>query len=155
MYEPLLFIHSWFRWIVVITGVRLLFLLLRGWITKKEWEAIDTKNVKIFNEVLAYQIAMGIGLYAFLSPLTKIAFSDMKYALKDPILRFWSFEHGTTMILAIAIFEIGRMIAMKKAPIEKRFKILSITMMISISAILMAIPWPFLKHGRNLFRFFF
>ncbi|WP_142409190.1 hypothetical protein [Bacteriovorax stolpii] len=155
MYEVFLFVHSWFRWIVVVAGLRLLAIVLYGWIKKKNWDRSDQKALSLFNEVLSYQIAMGICLYGFLSPLPKIGWSDMNLALHDPILRFWTIEHITSMLSSIATFHVGRMIALKKSPIEKRFKVLSITLLLSMALILSAIPWPFLKYGRDLFRFIF
>lgn len=155
MYEVFLFVHSWFRWIVVVAGLRLLFILLHGWIKKKKWDGTDLRALSLFNEVLSYQIAMGICLYGFLSPLPKIGWNDMAFTLRDPILRFWTIEHITSMLSSIAIFHIGRAIALKKAPLEKRFKVLSITLFLSMLLILSAIPWPFLKYGRDLFRIVF
>lgn len=155
MYEVFLFVHSWFRWIVVFAGLRLLVIVLRGWITKKNWEAHDTSALNLFNEVFGYQVAMGIALYGFLSPLPKIGWSDMEFAFHDPILRFWTIEHIFSMLSSIILFQTGRFYALKKAGIEKRFKIISLTLIFSMLLILAAIPWPFLKHGRDLFRLYF
>ena len=155
MYEVFLFTHSWFRWLVVIAAIRLIFIMSRGLIQKKTWSSDDTRTVNLFNEVLAYQVGMGIALYGFLSPLPKIGWSDMAFTLKDPIIRFWTIEHATSMIFAISTFQIGKFIALKKTPPEKRFKAVLIAIGISFLFILAGIPWPFLKHGRNLFRFYF
>ena len=94
MYPVFLFIHSWFRWLVLIAVAQLLFMVLKGLITKSQWGTNETKSVKLFNEILSYQFAMGLILYVGLSPLTKIAFSNFSLAVKEPTLWFWTLEHG-------------------------------------------------------------
>lgn len=98
---------------------------------------------------------MGIALYVFLSPLPKIGWQDFSFALHDPILRFWTIEHATGMLSALTIFQIGRMLVLKKVKAEKRFRVLTITLILSLLIILATIPWPFLKHSRDLFRLYF
>lgn len=155
MYDVFLFVHSWFRWIVLVAGLRLYFLLAIGLIKKKSWSATDSKAVSQFNEALMYQVAMGLGLYLFLSPLPKIGWSDMNFAYKDPAFRFWTLEHPIGMITGLIIFQIGRVLAIKKFSVEKRFKVLFISFTVAFLIIIATIPWPFLKHGRNFFRFYF
>lgn len=155
MYDVFLFVHSWFRWIVLVAGLRLYIVLAIGHIKKKAWTAADSKAVSQFNESLLYQAALGLGLYLFLSPLPKIGWSNMSFALKDPAFRFWTLEHPIGMISGLIVFQIGRMLAIKKYSLEKRFKVLLISFTIAFLIIVASVPWPFLKHGRNLFRFVF
>jgi hypothetical protein len=155
MYDVFLFAHSWFRWMVLIAGLRLFYVALKGWIQNKSWDSSDSEALSLFNEVLLFQIVMGICLYGFLSPLPKIGWSDMEFARRDPILRFWTIEHPVGMIIALSVFQIGRMLAIKKFKIQQRFKVITITLTLSLVIILATIPWPFLKHGRDLFRLYF
>lgn len=155
MYEVFLFVHSWFRWIVLAAGVRILFTSLLGWILSRNWDSTNTKTLFLFNEVLMYQVGMGIALYGFLSPLPKLGWQDWPNFLHDPILRFWTMEHPMGMLLGLAIFQIGRRVTLKMVKIENRFRTLAITLILSLMIILCTIPWPFLKHGRALLRLHF
>lgn len=155
MYQVILFIHSWFRWLVLIAAVQLLYKIIKGLVTKSLWGAEENKSLKLFGEVLNYQIAMGLVLYVGLSPLTKIAFSNISLAIKEPTLRFWTFEHGPSMLMAMGLFQLGKFITLKKSRDDQKFIRIFITLILSLTIILMAIPWPFLKYGRDLFRLFF
>jgi hypothetical protein len=62
----------------------------------------------IFIITLDTQFLVGLGLYAFLSPFTKIAFQDFAGAITNGSLRFWSVEHIAGMIVGIALAHIGR-----------------------------------------------
>lgn len=155
MYDVFLFVHSWFRWIVLIAGLRLYYILAIGLIKKRSWSSEDTKALSQFNEALLYQVALGIALYLFLSPLPKIGWNNMDFAFKDPAFRFWTLEHPIGMISGLIVFQIGRILAFKKFSIEKRFKVIVISFTFAFLIIIASVPWPFLKHGRNLFRFVF
>lgn len=155
MYDVFLFIHSWFRWIVLIAGFRLFYVVLIGFIKNKTWSSSESRAFSQFNEALFYQAALGLALYLFLSPLHKIGWSNMEFAYKDPAFRFWTLEHPIGMLSGLIVFHIGRILALKKFSIEKRFKVIFVTLTLSLLIIIASIPWPFLKHGRNLFRLYF
>lgn len=155
MYDILLFVHSWFRWLVLIAGLQLIYQMYSGWITKRTWSPDNVRSVSLFNEVLSYQVGMGILLYCFMSPLPRAGWIDFAFTMKNPVLRFWTLEHAVSMLIAISSYQIGKFYSLKKAAVENKFKAMSITITFSMFAILIGIPWPFLKHGRNLFRLFF
>jgi len=155
MYDVFLFVHSWFRWIVVVAGLRLFYILIKAHIGNKTWSSVESSTLALFNEALFFQVAIGLPLYLFLSPLPKIGWSNLEFAFRDPAFRFWTIEHPVGMLSGFIVFQVGRFLALKKYSIEKRLKIITITLTLSFLIIICSIPWPFLKHGRNLFRFYF
>jgi hypothetical protein len=60
MYEPLLLIHSWTRWIVLIGLVFLFIRSLQGWVKQTEWTDGHTTFVWAVDQVLGYQVLFGI-----------------------------------------------------------------------------------------------
>lgn len=153
MYEALLFIHSWTRWAVVIGIVLILWQTLNGWLRNKKWTGYDNHLVWAFDQVLNYQVIFGLVLYLGLSPMTKMFFKNWGVIKDNPVFEFWAYFHISMMLLSIVIFQIGKFITYKK-PIEQRHKGVAITMIFITLTIGLAIPWPFLVHGRALFRGF-
>lgn len=154
MYESVLFIHHWFRWLVLLIGLTLLLRSLHGWITQKTWSGPENSLLWGFDQVFNYQIAFGLILYLGVSPIPKMALQNFAASWKDPFLRFWTFEHGPTMILSMAIFQLGHFLFKRSAP-AARFKIISLTMIVVMGMILAAIPWKFLSYGRPFVRLIF
>ena len=65
--------------------------------------------------------------------------------------RFWKFEHIGTMVVAIVLITLGRVLA-KRAKEERRKQLLvGVFFLLALVLILWAIPWPFTEigHGRE------
>ncbi len=101
---------------------------------------------------LDLQLLLGLLLYLVLSPTTAAIFKDFGGAMKDPVARFWAVEHVGTMILAVALAHVGRVLGRSaKSPESKRMRLL-ICFGVSLLAILGGTPWPGMPAGRELFR---
>jgi len=106
----------------------------------------------VFTASLDLQMLLGLLLYLVLSPTTAAIFKDFGGAMKDPVARFWAVEHVGTMILAVALAHVGRVLGRKaKSPASKRMRLL-ICFGVSLLAILGGTPWPGMPAGRELFR---
>ncbi|MBC8110579.1 MAG: hypothetical protein H7Y04_05915, partial [Verrucomicrobia bacterium] len=97
------------------------------------------------------QLLLGLILYFGLSPFGLKAFDlGMKVVMKTPTYRHWAVEHITTMIIAVAIAQIGRIVS-KKAPSDLlKHKRAAIYYSIAVFLILLSIPYAFV--GERLFR---
>jgi uncharacterized membrane protein YdjX (TVP38/TMEM64 family) len=65
--------------------------------------------------------------------------------------RFWAVEHVFGMVIGTALAHIGRARVRKAAP-ERRARVAVIFYGLALLAILIAIPWPGMPAGRDLFR---
>jgi hypothetical protein len=154
MYGPMLLIHSWTRWIVVISSFYCLIRCFVGWLRKQEWGSTENYFIWAFNQILGYQILFGLMLYIGASPFVKMAISDPALIQSNPVVNFWVARHGPTMLLTLGVFHVGRAQA-TKAPANARYRIYAITFTVLMVMFLSAIPWVGLVYGRPWFRWVF
>ena len=153
MYDIVLVLHSWLRWAVILTGI----LAVASALMPGPSSAPGAKNPAdkwglAFMISLDLQLLLGLLLYLVLSPVTAAILKDFGGAMKDPVSRFWAVEHVSTMLLAVVLAHVGRVLGRKaKTPASKRMRLL-ICFGISLLAILGGTPWPGMPAGRELFR---
>lgn len=152
MYNATLFIHSWVRWVVLITGLLACASALGGWLGKKEWKPGDARFGLFFSISIDVQFLVGILLYARLSPITRIAFQNFGAAMHVHVLRFYAVEHIMMGVLALVAVHVTR-IASKRAQGVARHRRLAIGFIVTLVLVLATIPWPSLSYARPLFRF--
>ena len=146
MYEPLLFIHSWFRWLAFAGVLVVFFKELRAASANAPWQPADLMWMKAAAHTLAAQIAIGILLYAT-SPYIHTLVSDLESASHDRVSRFFVFEHGVVMLVAIGVTHMGAAIARKGATDKAKHTRAAIFFGIAALLMVYAIPW-----WRPLFR---
>jgi hypothetical protein len=152
MYSLLLTVHSYWRWVVLITGVLAVGYAWIGLVRGKEWMPRGRRLSLAFLAAADLQLIVGLTLYAVFSPFARIAFANFGAAMKDANLRFWTVEHSVTQLLAVALLHVGNVRA-KKAPSDAlRYRRFAIYATIALLLMLIAIPWPWLDIGRPLFR---
>lgn len=102
MYSFFKYLHSGLRYIVLILIIAAIIRALLGWIGKKTYTE-GNRKLNLFALISAHtQLIIGLVLY-FLSPLVQFAGA----AMKDKTTRYWTTEHLTMMIIAIALITIG------------------------------------------------
>jgi hypothetical protein len=151
MYTALLVLHSWLRWVVVLSGLAVLVASAAGMTRHRPWQRSDDLRIRVFNTSLDVQFLIGIVLYGLLSPVTYAGFADMGAAMRDPILRFYTVEHIFGMVAGIALAHIGRA-RVRKVAEAARHRTVLIFFGMAIVVILLSIPWPGTPGGRELFR---
>ena len=152
MYTALLFLHSWLRWLVILSGIAALGGAVAGVSTRRAWLPIDNLRLSVFTHSLDVQMLIGLILYAFLSPVTRSGFENISLTMRDPILRFFVVEHLVGMVVAIALAHVGRARARKATDAAARHRAVLIFVGLSMVAVLLSIPWPGMPGGRELFR---
>ncbi|OJJ17485.1 hypothetical protein BKI52_26820 [marine bacterium AO1-C] len=150
MYNTLLFIHSWIRWIIIVMAVIVIFKSLTGWLSKKGYTKGDNALSASFVGFMHLQLLLGFVLYFVYSPVAKAAMKDMGAAMKNPGLRYWGVEHITMMILAVVIAQIGRSRAKKMSEAVHKHKTSFIFFTISIVLILASIFTLYMKINPGL-----
>ena len=102
MYSFLLQLHSGFRYIVMLLLIMAILLSLVGWFGNKLYTKTN-RLVNLFTMISAHtQLLIGLCLY-FVSPLVTFSSETMK----DPTTRYWTVEHISMMIFAVALITVG------------------------------------------------
>lgn len=155
MYEFFLITHSWMRWLVLIVGLASTIVLITALIKNKnprsKLERILQASFVGFYDL---QFTLGLTLYLGLSPFIRGIFQSEEKIMSNKLLRYWVVEHASMMLIAAAVLHIANSISKKQASVQKTRKILLAANLIWLFILLMAIPWPWLPHGRPLFRGF-
>jgi hypothetical protein len=148
MYTVALIIHSWLRWAALAAGV----LAVRSLLGKKGDDAAIDRWGLAFMIALDVQLLLGLLLYFGLSPNTAAIMNDFGAAMRDPVARFWAVEHVGTMLAAVVLAHVGRVLGRKApTPQSKRGRLLMCFVM-ALILMLAATPWPGMANGRPLFR---
>lgn len=153
MYEQLLFLHSWTRWVVFGTTVYFFLKSTIGWMRGARWTDSDAYFIWVFNQLFGFQLMFGLLLWLSLSPFTKAAFADGSLLSTNAAIFFWVVRHPLTMIFSYGFFHLGRARA-KRADAKRKVRIYAVTFGVILFAVCSAIPWPGLLYGRSLFRWF-
>lgn len=141
MYTGLLHTHNMFRWLVLIALVMAVLFAFSGWMGKSDWKKRDNLIGSLLTIFVDIQFLVGIILYAFVSPITKSAFSDFGATMKNADLRFYAVEHILMMIIALVLIHVGRSKSKKNTAAWKQHRSAAIFYGISLLLILAAIPW--------------
>ncbi len=151
MRDSFLFVHSWMRWIVLLSTLFLTIRFVMNWRKGIIWSGRDSFFSWAFEQALGYQILFGLTLLLANNPLVVTVVRNGMSALSDPMLLFFTLIHPVAMILAMVIFQVGKN-KTKSASIEKRQRLMAFTFIATTLLILAAIPWPIFSYGRALFR---
>jgi hypothetical protein len=152
MYSSVLLFHSWFRWLVLLTGLLAIVRGFSGWRKRRPWMLGDERAGLWFSISMDIQVLLGLILYFALSPITRTAMQDVAAAMRNSALRFWAVEHAFGMLVGIALIHIGRSRIHKTGNDAKRHQLAFIFFTLALIAIMAAIPWPGMPNGRPLLR---
>lgn len=153
MYEILLLLHSYLRWIIVALMIVTSGIALRGMMKKSRWSRREDRLTLFTVIAVDLQLVIGVLLYGVFSPVLKTAFSSMGSAMRDGALRFWLVEHSMAAVLAIVFVHVARAIGKRATSDEKRYRVTTICFGLALLCVLAAIPWPFrVEIARPLFR---
>jgi hypothetical protein len=151
MYEAVLTLHSWNRWLALGLGLAATLNAFNEPPTpapRPKGSRWDT----FFMAAVDVQVLFGLLLYFGLSPFTTEAMNNFQSAVRTPGLRFWAVDHVVVMFAAVLLVRLGRVFAMTgKTPEVRRTRRL-VCFVLALLAMLVAIPWPGLTHGRPLLR---
>jgi uncharacterized protein YacL len=137
MYYFFLHAHSGLRWLVLLAAIILVVKSTIGMFSRGSYGKLDNILSASFVGLMHTQLLLGLILYFFLSPIT----TRFTFNMKDPVERFWSVEHLSLMLFAIAAAQIGRSISKKSkdAPVKFRYQLTFYG--ISLVLMLLGIPW--------------
>ena len=150
MYTTVLAIHSWIRWLALVAGFGTTLAAVRG---KVEGSTSLADRWGLFAMMgLDIQLLLGLVLYLAVSPNMQAILAHVGDAMKDPVSRFWAVEHTSSMLVAVVLAHVGRVLARNaQTPASKRTRLL-ICFGLATFLMLVGMPWPGRPGGRPLFR---
>lgn len=144
MYKMLLHAHSGLRWLVLLFLVLAIAGAWSAWSKKADYPAGKMPLLGlIFTHV---QLLLGFILY-FISPKVQFASGVMK----DSMLRFYTVEHISLMLIAIVLITMGYSKAKRQTEQARGHKTIYTYYLIGLVLILVSIPWPFRDLGAGWF----
>ena len=154
MYTPLLVLHSWLRWVVLLLALLAVGRALVGVNTRRPFTPVDESRGRLFVTAFDVQFLVGLILYLWASPFTTEAFLDMGAAMRNAPLRYFVVEHPFGMVAALGFAHVGRVRLKRATDSAQRHKTALIFFGLALALMLVSIPWPGLPAGRPLFRGF-
>lgn len=142
MYEVLLRLHSFTRWLVLISLVVAIIVAYKGWLGKKSFTPFANKVRHITATVAHVQLLLGLLLY-FISPLVQYFLTYFKEAVHQREYRFFGMEHISMMVIAVTLITIGSSSAKRKTNDTTKYRIMALLFTVALLVILSSIPWPF------------
>ncbi|GAB3512483.1 hypothetical protein [Emticicia fontis] len=146
MYEIFVFLHSIFRWLVLISLLYAIGRSIQGLISKRTFSKADSLARTVATTISHTQLLIGFTLYFVLSPITQ--FFMKSGAGGNQEIWFFGIYHISMMFISIIVITIGGSIAKRAETDHARFKTILIYFSIALVLILLAIPWfrPFFRN---------
>lgn len=142
MYQMLLYFHSIFRWLVLISLIFAIYRAWRGYRYQKPFTGTDN-SIRHWTATISHiQLILGSTLY-FKSPFIKGFWADLKHTIQQIDLAFFGIAHFALMALAIILITIGSALSKRKPSDQEKFHTMLIWFSIALLIIFVAIPWPF------------
>jgi hypothetical protein len=150
MYNIVLIAHSWLRWVVLLAA-----LLATGSTFMKPAPGADDPADRwglLFMISMDLQMLLGLLLYFALSPNMQEIMNNFSASMQRADTRFWAVEHVTSMMLAVILTHVGRVLARKAPNASAKRTRLMVCFTLATILILAGMPWPGRPGGRPLFR---
>lgn len=137
-------LHSGLRWLVLVLAILAIIKAFMGMQKKSAYTSSDNKIGLLLISMLDIQLIIGLILY-FIGALglKNIQNMGMSEVMKNSYSRFFAMEHLVGMLIAIAIFHIGRSKSKKAFDDLSKHKIAFVFYLIGLLIVLASIPWPF------------
>ncbi len=151
MYPSALWLHSWLRWAVLLTGLVAWLRAVSGKTARRPWTPQDELWGLLLTTSVDLQFLVGLVLYV-LSPITRLGLQNFAAAMQINVARFFTVEHVVGMIAGIALVHIARVKIRKTTDSERKHRLAMILYGIALVLIIISIPWPGMPVARPLFR---
>lgn len=127
-------LHSWWRWIVLILGLITIVKTLIGWLGKQSWAAIDRKLGSFF--VISFDIQTLLGLIVYVGSMMSLHTLRWYDGSGMRLLM----EHILMMTISLAVLHISFSRAKKGQNPQTQHRTLAIGAIIAFLLILVAVP---------------
>jgi len=152
LYVVVLWLHSTLRWFLLLAVLSTITFAIRGLCSGAAFGANKRRLLRGTVGLFDLQFLLGLSLYVWLSPIPKLALADFAAAMKSSVLRFFSVEHPTSMLLALVAIHVTAVSVKLARDDRHRHRRVVVGLGLAMFGVLVGIPWPFLPYGRALFR---
>jgi predicted membrane channel-forming protein YqfA (hemolysin III family) len=152
MYSSALWLHSWLRWAVLLTGLVAWLRAISGKTARRPWTPQDDLWGLLLTISVDLQFVVGVVLYAFFSPIVRQGLRNFSVAMQINVVRFFTIEHVIGMIAGIALVHIARVKIRKASDADRKHRLAMVFYGIALVLMIISIPWPGLPVARPLFR---
>jgi hypothetical protein len=144
MYTGLVHLHNFLRWVMLLLLIMAIIRHLKGMTGHKPFTAGDKKNGLFLMITAHIQLLLGliqwfVGDVGYKQVKSVASFSEI---MQSPVLRFWTVEHTTGMLIAIILITIGRGVSKKPLPDNIKHKRSFWLYLIALILIIASVPWP-------------
>lgn len=139
MHAALLHTHNLLRWVVLLLGALALVRAYQGISGDRPYATARRVGV-FFVASLHLQLLLGLALF-LVSPMIKLAMTDMRATMSDAATRFFVAEHPTVMVAAVVLMTIGGIVAKNAANDAARHRKALVFIAITMLLLLAGIPW--------------
>lgn len=142
MYNTLLSLHSFFRWLVLASLVYAVFRGIRGWVSAKPFTRHDNA-VRHWTATIAHiQLLMGLWLY-FISPVVRYFLGNFSDAVHQRDVRFFGMEHSLMMLVSVIIITVGSIRSKRQTADQLKFSTMTRWYATALIVIFLSVPWEF------------
>ena len=153
LYYELLVVHSFVRWLVLLSLLTVIARAVIGLRSAKAFTATDRALLNTTFVVFLTQASLGIWLY-FISPLVEYFMLNFSTAVHQREPRFFGMEHITMMVFATLLVVVGFVRVRRMKTDCAKFKCALRWFGVAFAVVLISIPWGFAPLVfRPLFRF--
>jgi hypothetical protein len=140
MYSGLVHAHSGLRWVALLLLVAAVFVSISRWRGHQTFTG-GNRKLYLFTLISVHlQLVLGLILY-FISPRVNVG------GISDRVVRFYTVEHITIMLLAIILVTVGYSRSKRATNATQKHRLVGIFYGIGLLLILAGIPWAFRNLG--------
>ena len=137
---------------MLLTGLVAWLRAISGKTARRPWTPQDELWGLLLTITVDLQFLVGLVLYAFLSPITRLGLRNFAAAMQINVARFFTVEHVIGMIAGIALVHIARVKIRKAADADRKHRLAMVLFGIALVLMIVSIPWPGMPVARPLFR---
>jgi predicted nucleic acid-binding Zn ribbon protein len=154
MYLILLVLHSYWRWVVLLSLVYAIYRGIRGFSGAIPFTKTDNLLRHTTATTAHVQLLLGYLLYVTSSMVSYFR-SHYAEASRNATMQFFGLTHVLLMTIAIVLITIGSSVAKRQQTDRAKFRTMTIWFVLALLVIFVAIPWPFSPlANRPYFRLF-
>jgi len=139
-------LHSYNRYLILAALVYVLYRSWTGWKGNRAFEKGDNTASLVLLSLAHLQLLLGLLQYFVFNGYYR-NFSDMAATMKNPTARYFTVEHFTIMIFAIASVQVGRTLSKKATGDTEKHKKLAIWTTIATVLVVVGLSMKGLLFG--------
>jgi len=139
MYDLILILHNFSRWLVLLAAIYVIYRSWRG-LQSRSYTDGDKRAGTLYTTMVDVQLLLGI-ILLIISPLIRGAMGNFGAAMQTSQTRFFLLEHWVVMVMVVVLIHVGSTHVKKAADAVQKHRQALIWYGISLVLILLAIPW--------------